>query len=251
MHLYREDELERNQLSQWQKEAIRDFAHKMTSDKKFPCIPATQAYALKHLRYGFVGSPTEKKSAEELATLLKTFSQHCRDFGKYTTLIVFYHTPTSLRVSETVEGFEHLFWEQLNTLRELDECEWPSHIPIDPEEPTWEFCFHGEQYFMYCATPVHKQRQSRHFPHMMMAITPRWVLQEFNKKPAYAKKIKHNIRKRLEEYDGIEPHPELKQYGTEDNFEWKQYFLHDTDTALSKCPFLQAMKAPAKENNEF
>jgi uncharacterized protein len=245
--LYREDDPEISELSDWQQDAISRFKDKMTSPKKFPCIPATQAYALKQLRYGFAGIPASDSSAVELAGILKQFSLQSREFGKYTTLVVFFDTPAALVEANTVEDFELLFWKLLNQLNEIDEMKWPEHIPPDPEESEWEFCFHGEQYFMYCATPLHKNRDSRFFPYMMMAITPRWVLQEFNSNPAYAEKIQKQIRKRLELYDQIDAHPELKKYGTEDNYEWKQYFLRDDDTALSKCPFHQMMKA-AKES---
>jgi uncharacterized protein len=244
--LYREDDPEINELPVWQRDAISLFSDKMTNQKKFPCIPATQAYALKQLRYGFAGLPTASSSAGELAEILKQFTLNCREFGKYTTLVVFFDTPSALVKETTVEEFEWMFWDLLNQLNELDEVDWPSHIPPDPEENEWEFCFHGEQYFMYCATPRHQNRDSRYFPYMMMAITPRWVLQEFNSNPGYAEKIQKQIRKRLEVYDQVDAHPELKKYGSEDNFEWKQYFLRDDDTALSKCPFHQMMKAQKK-----
>ncbi len=46
-----------------------------------------------------------------------------------------------------------MYWSLLNTTSCLDEMEWPTHIPNDPMENTWEFCFHNESYFVYCATP--------------------------------------------------------------------------------------------------
>ena len=49
--------------------------------------------------------------------------------------------------------------------------------------------------------------------------------------------IKSLIRERLAHYDQINPHPVLNRYGQEDNYEWKQYFLRDDQTTLSKCPF--------------
>ncbi|MGM0847068.1 MAG: YqcI/YcgG family protein [Bacillota bacterium] len=243
MVLYREEDQEGSVLAHWQRDAIHHFADKMTSPKKFPCIPATQAYALKHLRYGFAGSPASESTGGELAEILKQFSLSSREFGRYTTLVVFFDTPTALIETNTVEDFEFLFWKLLNQLNELDEINWPNHIPTEPEDSQWEFCFHGEQYFMYCATPLHKNRDSRYFPYMMMAITPRWVLQEFNSRPGYAGKVQKQIRKRLELYDEIDAHPELKKYGSQDNYEWKQYFLRDDDSALSKCPFHKMMNA--------
>jgi uncharacterized protein len=95
---------------------------------------------------------------------------------------------------------------------------------------------------MYCATPAHTNRRSRHFDTMMLAITPRWVLQAFNKSEIRAKKIKDSIRKRLKNYDAIDVHRDLNRYGADDNYEWKQYFLRDDDTALTRCPFHRLLK---------
>lgn len=202
-------------------------------EKPFPCIPATIGFANNQLRYGFADDPGDPASIQLTASILKEFTNHSRDYGSYTSLIIFYKQKDNL----SVEEYEQLFWDQLTGLSEIDEVEWPNGIPKDPHDPLWEFCFHGEKYFMYCATPAHKNRQSRHFDTMMLAITPRWVLQEFMKKRTFASRIKNQVRKRLLNYDTITIHPDLNSYGDEDNFEWKQYFLRDDDTAISKCPF--------------
>lgn len=90
----------------------------------------------------------------------------------------------------TVKDFEHMYWSLLNTTSRLDEMEWPTHIPNDPMENTWEFCFHNESYFVYCATPAHVNRQSRHFSCMMLALTPRWVLQGIMNSEKRSRKLK-------------------------------------------------------------
>ena len=61
-------------------------------------------------------------------------------------------------------------------------------------------------------------------PLLMLAITPRWVLHHFHSSNPHADKIKSQIRERLMPYDQTTPHPDLKWYGHQDNFEWKQYF---------------------------
>lgn len=94
---------------------------------------------------------------------------------------------------------------------------------------------------MYCATPKHEERKSRYFPYMMMAITPRWVLQKFNETERYAKKIKDQVRERIKKYDNAPVHSVLNSYGKIDNHEWKQYFLRDDDSELPKCPFLRGL----------
>lgn len=217
-------------------------------ERPFPCIPATQGFSLNHLRYGFLGDPRSDASLKDLASLLSLYTKLSRSCGEYTSLIVFFETPMDIKDTYTVEQFEQLFWKLLSGLAKLDQMEWPAHIPSNPHNPLWEFCYQGEQYFMYCATPSHQKRKSRHFDEYMLAITPRWVLTEFGKIEEYAQKVRKQVRRRLNKYDSIDIHPDLNIYGKPDNFEWKQYFLHDDDTALSKCPFHGMLKEDQDES---
>lgn len=233
-HLYTASSSGLQSLEDWQQNALNKFQKKMTDkEKPFPCIPATIGFAKNQLRYGFADEPGEPASIQQTASILKEYTKHSREFGSYTSLIIFYKQTENL----SVEDYEQLFWDVLTGLSERDEVEWPNEIPKDPHDSLWEFCFHGEKHFMYCATPAHKSRQSRHFDTMMLAITPRWVLQEFMKKGTFTSRIKNQIRKRLQKFDSIPIHPDLNSYGAENNFEWKQYFLRDDDSAISKCPF--------------
>jgi len=236
--LYIDDPLGRDQLKEWEKKAIEKFSTKMSDkEKPFPCIPATIGFSKNKLRYSFIGDPRNSSTLYELAQALSSYTDVSRKIGSYTSLIVFYETPEDMKTAFTVEDYEQIFWKHLSGLRSIDRFDWPEDIPMDPHHPIWEFCYHGEKYFMYCATPTHKNRKSRHFDEMLLAITPRWVLQEFNKSPHFAKGIKQQIRKRLTAYDSAPIHPDLNSYGAEDNFEWRQYFLRDDDTSLSKCPY--------------
>lgn len=241
--LYMDTPSNRDQLHEWERTALENFSFKMSDkNRPFPCIPATIGFSKNQLRYGFIGDPRNTDSLLELAELLSGFTRESKKFGTYTSLIIFYETPEDLRDTYTVEDYEQLFWKQLSGLTSLDPSYWPADIPADPHNPIWEFCFNGEKYFMYCATPAHVNRQSRHFDVLMLAITPRWVLQEFSKKEGFARNIKANIRKRLANYDSAPIHPDLNNYGGDDNFEWRQYFLRDDDTSLSKCPYHRMLR---------
>ncbi|KOP82983.1 YqcI/YcgG family protein [Cytobacillus solani] len=223
---------------QWQYEAFKHFKEKMSdTNGPFPCIPATIGFKLNHFRYGFLGDPRLKETSAELAELLKTFGQNSKSFGHYTSLIAIFHTPEDLIRKYSLADYRLLFWSLLSEISKLDEREWPPHIPRDPEHHVWEYCFGGEQYFMYCATPSHKKRKTRHFPYFIFAITPRWVLVEFNSAIESAKKMREKIRERIVNYDTIEIHPDLNLYGSKGNFEWKQYFLSDDLSTPSRCPF--------------
>jgi FPC/CPF motif-containing protein YcgG len=236
--LFKDDPSYRYQLQQWKRTALEKFEEKMKDrERPFPCIPATIGFFTNQLRYGFVGDPRASSTIDEVAGLLSEYTQLSKQFGKFTSLIVFYETSQDLKKNYCVEKYEQLFWEHLSGLSRKDRHKWPNHIPDDPHNPIWEFCYNGEQYFIYCATPSHQNRQSRYFDYLMLAITPRWVLQEFNKSKTYAKSIKSQVRKRLKNYDSIDIHPDLNSYGKNDNYEWRQYFLRDDETTLSKCPF--------------
>lgn len=235
---FRDNHTNRNKLKNWERVALENFKIKMTDKTKlFPCIPATIGFSLNQLRYGFIGDPRETETVKQLAYLLKDFTEESKEIGDYTSLIIFFQLPEDSRNSYTVENYEQLFWKLLSTLSTIDDAEWPQEIPTDPHDPIWEYCFQEERYFIYCATPAHTKRQSRHFDTMMLAITPRWVLQAFNKSEKQAEKIKTQIRKRLKNYDSIDIHPDLNNYGSLDNYEWRQYFLRDDDKTLNKCPF--------------
>ncbi|KOP66433.1 hypothetical protein AMS62_15215 [Bacillus sp. FJAT-18019] len=228
---------------EWQREAITRLAEKMTDrSAKFPCIPAVQGHAKNHFRYGFIQKGEAQEAAEQLALMLGEFGSRSRELGPYTSLVVWIRTEPSRENLEGIEYYERLFWQLLSRTTEYDTEPWPAELPEDPADHLWEFCYAGEPYFVYCGTPAHELRHSRHSPYMMLAFTPRWVLKQFNARVRQAEHTKVMIRKRLAEYDPVPPHPDLKFYGAEDNYEWKQYFLRDNTTSLLKCPFARLHK---------
>lgn len=224
-------------LEDWERKAFHLFSEKIQNKElKFPCIPAAQGFAMDHFRYAFVDDPEGINSLSDFARKFTYYSEISKTTGTYSSLIVFFNNmPETDRY--TPENYEALFWKILSNIKQFDEEQWPADIPIDPENKFWEYCFAGEKYFMYCATPSHRHRNSRFFPYLMLAITPRWVLNEFGKNKIQSSKVKKEIRRRLNLYDTISPHPDLNQYGNEDNYEWKQYFLRDDHTSPKSCPF--------------
>ncbi|SDK28841.1 hypothetical protein SAMN05216243_2629 [Sediminibacillus albus] len=211
------------------------FTRKMTDKQhKFPCIPAVQGFHLNHFRFGFLKDPAQKETISMMAALLKEYSHQYRDIGQYTSLIVFFDEKENIEWS--LPDYENAFWKMLTELSALDPIDWPEKIPLNAADPLWEFCFHGERYFVYSATPQHKNRQSRHFPCFLLAFTPRWAFDKFEAHAA-APFVKRKIRERLTEYDAIAPHPDLKAYGQPDNYEANQYFLPDNQSTRKSCPF--------------
>lgn len=222
----------------WKQEAYRSFSSTIADDANtYPCFPARQGFLTNNLRFSFISDPREESAAKELANALKEYGAISRDTGKYASFAVFLETPNDILDSYDVEDYRELFWKLLNNVTAFDQKEWPEDIPTEPSDPKWEFCFDGEPYFVFCATPAHEDRRSRNFPCLLLAFQPRWVFNDLNDTTVFGQKMKKLIRKRLVAYDGIPGHPDLKWYGQEDNHEWKQYFLSDDDSSPSKCPF--------------
>lgn len=238
-------------FTSWQQNAFGEFSKKLSDNSnQFPCIPAITGFKLNHFRYSFIRDPRKQEAASDLAHILGAYGKQSQNFGRYTSLITFFETPKDLLKTHTVDDYRKLFWELLNKISKLDVKDWPSHIPLDPHNPIWEYCFDGEQYFMYCATPAHERKKSRSFPYFTFAVTPRWVLEEFSASTRSAALMKRRIRDRIDAYDSIGVHPDLNTYGIEQNFEWKQYFLSDDNSTPIRCPFLHSHTAPASPPRE-
>ncbi|WP_316568214.1 YqcI/YcgG family protein [Neobacillus sp. YIM B06451] len=245
MGLYKQEEVAGLEMELWKKDAVQKFSEKVShKERPFPCIPATIGQHLGHFRFQFLPHPKEADSTAKLALTLGEYARRYREYGNYTSLVLFYKDTDQDILS--VAQYEQFFWEQLKECSRLDSAKWPAHIPVDAGNPLWEYCFNGEQFFVYCGTPAHQQRQSRHFPYLMLAITPRSVLVEFNSVEARAAKFKADIRKRLAAYDRAPIHPDLNTYGNENNFEWKQYFLRDDESSPGSCPFHHFLKSREK-----
>jgi uncharacterized protein len=224
----------------WKQTSYQSFSSTLTTaENTFPCIPAIQGFLTNHLRFSFIEDPRQLHSAKELAEVLRAYGKCSRDTGKYASLVVFFETPTDILEDYHVEDYRELFWTVLNHVTTFDEKAWPEEIPTDPSHHKWEFCFDGEPYFVFCATPAHLERKSRHFPCLMLAFQPRWVFEKINNTTVFGRNMKKNIRKRLVDYDSVPVHPDLKWYGNENNQEWKQYFLGEDDRSPSKCPFMK------------
>ncbi|WP_409250803.1 YqcI/YcgG family protein [Bacillus sp. SCS-153A] len=249
MNLLTKSWIEANQtdLEEWKISAYKDFSSMMlNTENPYPCVPGIQGFQKDQLRFGFTGNPQDDTSHIEFASMLKTYGKISRDTGNYASIVVFFDSRNLTFETDANTQYQELFWSILNRVHELDEAPWPEDIPQDPHDAAWEFCFDGEPYFAFCATPSHIERKSRYFPYFLLALQPRWVFDEINASTTFGQKLKKVIRRRLKDYDGKEAHPNLKWYGQNDNHEWKQYYLSDDGQTPSKCPFT-AMKNRLKK----
>lgn len=219
----------------WQRRAAERFRERMLDrDDPFPCVFGSDALRRGTLRLAFV--PVGPDRVESLSTALAAFTRVAAQLGRRTSLVCFFeHDPAMV----TVEHYQDLFWSLLQALHEADPAAWPEDIAVDPDDPTWEFCFNGIPMFVVANTPAHVHRRSRSFDYFTITFQPRFVFEDIDEGSAKGRRARAVIRSRLERYDDVPQTPYLASFGQPGTREWVQYFLHDDNAEISSgaaCP---------------
>ena len=205
----------------------------------FPCTFAVSAARKDALRFGFVDDVHNRSTWSVLHDILRDYLSGYRSIARDTSLIVFFGG----HVDGLGEGeYSARFWEILQHLHDTDPVRWPDELPVDPDEPMWEFSYAGEPIFVVCNTPAHVNRRSRHSAEFMITFQPRWVFEGIESDTPRGVAVRRTIRKRLRDFDGVGPSAVLGNYGDATNREWLQYFLYDVeqtdrDVGALRCPF--------------
>ena len=233
-NLFRRRDIEGGaEIPKWGRDLYEALKHDLLSDESpFPCVFGVEGFKKDLLCYSFFEDPYNEKDLLKLRDDLASYTEFFRDLGRNTSFVAFFKTSEE---ELGMDEYQNLFWSVLRFLNANDPKEWPAEIPQDTEEPLWEFCFNGEPIFVVCNTPAHKKRKSRSAKGFLITFQPRWVFEEL--KGEKGRKGRELGRQRLAKYDEIEVHPAMGEYGSEENREWRQYFITDENESPSKCPF--------------
>jgi FPC/CPF motif-containing protein YcgG len=220
----------------WSRVAVERFSQRLLSKTSlFPCIFGSDALRRGSLRFTFV--PAGGERVGYLADALGEFVEAAPGLGRRTSLVAFFQPAERL---ETLDDYDRYSWSLLQAVHDRDPVPWPADIPVDTENPEWEFCFAGMPMFVVVNTPAHKRRMSRYFDYLCITFQPRFVFDDIAESSAQGRNARKIIRERLNVYDALPPTPLLGSYGTQGNREWLQYFLgddNDTTPSEKRCPF--------------
>ena len=229
------DAIETGELFGWKKQRYLTFRETMR-ETAYPCHFAVEAERGDTARYLFAGDARDRDALLKLRAGLGQYLDRYRAIADRTTCVVFFEPPDGGR-SEA--EYRDRFWSVLEFLHDRDPDQWPKSVPADPDDPEWEFCFAAEPLFVVGRARFYTDRQSRHTPHgLEMTFQPRGTLEDITGDTPEGKKARAAIRARVADYDDVDLHPDIGDYGDPATREWKQYLPPTSnEESLGKFPF--------------
>lgn len=231
-------EIEKNGKA-WHVLVFKDIASRLSGDSEFPCIFSKNAFRKQLIKFIFVET-IEEESWQYLAEGLTEYVELSKRWDgnldtAYPLIVAF-----SLEViqAKSVEDYQNFGWQVLQKLHEIDPDPWPEKVAHTPQDPLWSMCFKGMQLFCNMSNPAHSIRKSRNLgQHFILVINPRERFDIFAGNNPSGKKVRANIRNRIECYDGV---PHALQLGSYENggLEWTQYgLIEENIERTDRCPF--------------
>ncbi|WP_131738733.1 YqcI/YcgG family protein [Actinomadura roseirufa] len=224
--------------SSWHRAAYDDIATRLL-DPGFPCIFSRNAFRKRILKLIFVEN-VERDGIAHLAEGLTEYVELSNEWdgrldSAYPLLVAFSQDAVD---AGSVREYHAFGWKVLQKLHEVDPAPWPEDVAKDPESESWSMTFNGMPLFCNMSNPAHQVRRSRNLGgHFILVINPRERFDVFAGDTPSGRKVRSNIRGRVDRYDGAPRSPALGTYGV-GALEWRQYGLSEDNTERTDgCPF--------------
>ncbi|WP_096391642.1 YqcI/YcgG family protein [Halopenitus persicus] len=224
----------------WVADHWRTFREGLLGERNgspFPCYFGVRSVEAGAPLYTAVESMTDPGALLELGRTLQAYLDVYREYDDHASLVTFFKPPAG---SLSEAAYHERLWNVLQFLHVHDPEPWPEDIPVDPDDPYWEFCFAGEPIFPTCRAPFYEERKSRYCPiGLEITFQPRALFEGLDVTPDAEKgeRAREIIQDRLGDYDGVCPHADLGDWGHEGDREWVQYMLSsDENQAPSEPP---------------
>ena len=232
VHVYMREDIENgSRIPEWGKKAYEHW-HAIVANPHFPCHFGVQAERAGHLRYCFAEEHEYAHIPEALIQFLATSNSYP---AIRHALVLFVKPGDSWK---DYSDYHNQFWEVLAYLHKHDPAPWPEEIPLDPDDPLWEFSFGGEPIFVSGNAPIYEKHITRNVgPCLVLIFQPRRIFRDISQETAHGKRVINAIRHKVEEIEQLPIHPDLGAYGDKEKREWKQYMItDDNEPVIRKCP---------------
>lgn len=236
----RADVEEKFEVGTWQRIAYEEFRStilaKEITAKKFPCIYATIGYRANDHRYVFAESddPSEPRNVRYIGPAVRAYLSLAHSLGPNTSLVIICAPGVEIA---TVQDYNDRFWNFLRGLRICDTKAWPADVPADTADERWTFCFNGEPVFPIALTPAHDRRRSRYASNLIIAMQPKWVIDNLMSTPEKRVQATTTVRGLLKDYDDVDISPELANYGEKGASESRQLIIEDDNEGRMEVPY--------------
>lgn len=129
--------------------ALAEFVHgqirALFLEPKFVCVGAMAAINEGTYRFGMYGTMDSSEATAGLCRDLFAFVDEQDEIdSNFTTFIASFSSPNP----NDEKHFEHLVWNQLQSLHDHDLCVWDTTVSSDPEDPHFSFSFAGRAFFI-------------------------------------------------------------------------------------------------------
>ena len=245
--LIKSDFKKRNLLPRWLNVAY-DYWSSTVSHNQFPCHFGMKAERDGLLRYTYC----ENHNFSALPHTLSEFLKLSRKNPSIRYALVLFVEPELNYQHLDYDYYNANFWSILSYLHEQDDKEWSNDIPLDPDDPHWEFVFNGEPIFVSGNAPFYQNRITRNLGDcLIMIFQPRRIFADISYTTPHGRKAIEVIRKKVEKIENMPYHPDLGGYEDLSKREWKQYLITDDyNPTKGTCPMRNTLLSSGKGNQE-
>ncbi|MEZ3143337.1 YqcI/YcgG family protein [Halobaculum sp. MBLA0143] len=234
------ERVESGDYPDWARDHWESFYEGLTGERDgepFPCFFGAESVAAGDPLYTVVPSTTDPDALLGLRDTLREYLRVWDDHSQRASLVTFFRPPEE---SLSEAAYHERLWHVLQFLHVHDPEPWPEEIPTDPDDPYWEFCFDDEPIFPTCRAPFYDDRMSRYCPvGLEITFQPRALFETMGvtADTEAGERARDTIQDRLVDYDGVCPHADLGDWGTEGDREWLQYMLESNpEQSPDECP---------------
>jgi FPC/CPF motif-containing protein YcgG len=222
----------------WFASAHAEFRATLLAEAGYPCHFGVTGERTDHNWFTALDQSRPGLGTAELAGTIEDFVPIARAGSPRQSLVVLVGPPQR---QPDLARHAAQFWAVLRQLSRHDQQSWPVGRSLDPGLPDWQWCFAGQPWFVFGASPGYQHRHSRNVGRcltMVFQLVDR-VFEGLSGSSPAGQAAKRQIRGRLAGYDLASPHPHLGDAEHSSTYKWRQYFLPDDSRVLDEqdCPW--------------
>ncbi|MFJ6392831.1 YqcI/YcgG family protein [Streptomyces sp. NPDC091972] len=200
---------------------VHDFSS-IVNNPEFPCIFSSSPFVRQEIFFGLV----QEEDIESIVQLLKEL---CSRFRETPDAVGVLFVPQSEHV--TLEDDLKLARNIVRSAMQQNVADGNAEGLPSPGDPDWRLWLDHTELFINFSSPRHRRRRSRNVgPCFTLVVQAR---SSFDHPSFKSSRARGEIRRRLESYDKVGPHPSLGDHHDPDNHDALHFFLGDDDQPLN------------------